>query len=320
MIYKMDLTVIIPIYNTGKYLDECIQSLDLEHNDIEVILVDDGSTDDSYSIAKQYSSETVKLFSKPNGGVSSARNIGLRQATRKYIMFLDSDDKFIKTWATKIQSILETDCDIAYFSKKISRYYSNFELLKLLLGQGEFVYSGCCSKLFKRDLIVNNGIFFNNKIINGEDLLFNIACLNYSKKQIFIPESFYLYRQNLQSLTHSSNEYFIKSNFLFFEELELLLNESTVVDQHQRERIINNAIFSSIYLMVNKYNLEKSENARQAVKQLINQVNLKSATFNMRYLLAYFLCKLRCFFILSCLRNFKNKLNSFKAGQRWIII
>lgn len=316
----MDLTVIIPIYNTEKYLGECIQSLDLEHNDIEVILVDDGSTDNSILIANSYVSKNVKLFSQPNRGVSSARNMGLRQATRKYVMFLDSDDKLMKSWAISTRKIIDSDFDIAYFSKKIPGIYSDLDLLKLLLGQGDFVYSGCCSKLFKRDLIITNGLRFNDAIINGEDLLFNLACLNYSKKNVFISKSFYLYRQNLQSLTHSPNEYFIKSNFLFFQELEQLLKKSSIVDSLQREVILNNAIFSSIYLIVSKYNLKKSENARNAIKQLTNQVNLKATTFNLRYMAAYLLCLFRCFTFLNFVKNLKQKVKSSEGEDRWIII
>lgn len=316
----MDLTVIIPIYNTEKYLGECIQSLDLEHNDIEVILVDDGSTDNSILIANSYVSKNVKLFSQPNRGVSSARNMGLRQATRKYVMFLDSDDKLMKSWALSTRKIIDSDFDIAYFSKKIPGIYSDLDLLKLLLGQGDFVYSGCYSKLFKRDLIITNGLRFNDAIINGEDLLFNLACLNYSKKNVFISKSFYLYRQNLQSLTHSPNEYFIKSNFLFFQELEQLLKKSSIVDSRQREVILNNAIFSSIYLIVSKYNLKKSENARNAIKQLTNQVNLKATTFNLRYMAAYLLCLFRCFTFLNFVKNLKQKVKSSEGEDRWIII
>lgn len=316
----MDLTVIIPIYNTEKYLGECIQSLDLEHNDIEVILVDDGSTDNSILIANSYVSKNVKLFSQPNRGVSSARNMGLRQATRKYVMFLDSDDKLMKSWAISTRKIIDSDFDIAYFSKKIPGIYSDLDLLKLLLGQGDFVYSGCSSKLFKRDLIITNGLRFNDAIINGEDLLFNLACLNYSKKNVFISKSFYLYRQNLQSLTHSPNEYFIKSNFLFFQELEQLLKKSSIVDSRQREVILNNAIFSSIYLIVSKYNLKKSENARNAIKQLTNQVNLKATTFNLRYMAAYLLCLFRCFTFLNFVKNLKQKVKSSEGEDRWIII
>lgn len=89
------VSVIIPVYNAQKYLDQCIRSvLDQTFTDFEIILVDDGSTDDSGEICDRYGRQDsrVKVFHKPNGGSSSARNIALSEARGSYIIFLDSDD------------------------------------------------------------------------------------------------------------------------------------------------------------------------------------------------------------------------------------
>ena len=111
----MDLSIIIPIYNTGKFLVECLDSLNLTQNDVEVVLVDDGSTDDSYVLANKYVSDNVKILYQSHKGVSAARNLGLSAATRKYVMFLDSDDKLTKFWNKNIEKELSSDTDIVYF-------------------------------------------------------------------------------------------------------------------------------------------------------------------------------------------------------------
>lgn len=89
----MKVSIIIPLYNAEKYISECIESaLNQTYKDIEIIIVDDGSTDNSFAIASQYKSEKVKLFSQDNKGAAAARNVGLSHATGNYIQFLDADD------------------------------------------------------------------------------------------------------------------------------------------------------------------------------------------------------------------------------------
>ena len=92
----MDLiTVVVPVYNVEQYLKDCIDSIILQtYKDIEIILVDDGSTDTSGLICDEYKSKDkrIKVFHKENGGLSSARNCGIENATGKYITFVDSDD------------------------------------------------------------------------------------------------------------------------------------------------------------------------------------------------------------------------------------
>ena len=92
----MELSIIIPVYNAEKYIRECLDSVICKKYDCEVILVNDGSSDSSLTICEEYSrrDDRIKIVNKNNGGVSSARNAGLLQATGKYVMFLDADDYF----------------------------------------------------------------------------------------------------------------------------------------------------------------------------------------------------------------------------------
>lgn len=91
----MKISIIVPIYNCEKYLEQCIGSLVKQtYSDIEIILVNDGSTDSSLSICKKYSEtdDRIQVINKKNGGVSSARNVGIKVSTGEYVIFVDADD------------------------------------------------------------------------------------------------------------------------------------------------------------------------------------------------------------------------------------
>ena len=89
----VDISIVVPIYNASKYLNKCLDSLvNQTKKELEFILVNDGSTDDSDSIIKNYSDNRIKYFKRSNHGIGKTRNFGISKATGKYIMFLDSDD------------------------------------------------------------------------------------------------------------------------------------------------------------------------------------------------------------------------------------
>ncbi|MGL4740659.1 MAG: glycosyltransferase [Sarcina sp.] len=117
----MLLSVIVPVYNVEGYLDKCIESLIYDSNDIEILLVNDGSTDNSLSICEKYAEKysNIKIINKKNGGLSSARNAGMEKANGKYLMFIDSDDYIVKDSMSKIINTIENK-DIDVF---MSGYY-----------------------------------------------------------------------------------------------------------------------------------------------------------------------------------------------------
>ncbi len=117
------ISVIIPVYNTAKYIEKCLESLkNQEMNDIEVIIVNDGSTDNSEKIIKEYIEKNKKLFlneitylKKENGGLSDARNFGIQYVRGKYIAFLDSDDYLENTLFLKLEKYIEQEIDLIKF-------------------------------------------------------------------------------------------------------------------------------------------------------------------------------------------------------------
>ena len=93
MINRKDVSIIIPIYNASKYLKRCLDSvINQTKTELEIILINDGSTDNSEEIIKEYKDKRIRYFKNKNQGIGKTRNFGITKATGKYIMFLDSDD------------------------------------------------------------------------------------------------------------------------------------------------------------------------------------------------------------------------------------
>jgi len=190
----MDLSIIVPIYNAENWLKECIRSIRLNTSILmEIILVDDGSTDNSSEICDELAEEDnrIKVLHKHNGGVSSARNYGLNLASGTYVMFLDADDTMIDFgWNAIEECIVSGNCDLYVYSYKIntrnkSKYIDlcekiesdDTECFDRLLLTSPFLNT-CWAKLYRLGTIKKNNINFDTEIKIGEDLLF---LLNYRK-------------------------------------------------------------------------------------------------------------------------------------------
>lgn len=207
------ISVIIPIYNVEKYLKKCIDSVLIQsYKNLQIILVDDGSTDGSSKICDEYAKldNRILVIHKKNGGLSSARNAGLKVAAGNYITFLDSDDYVSSTAYEELYKILEKRKDrIACTSFRrvdetgkiydkndphnIQDVISNIQYLKeLLLHIGD---TSVCTKLFPREVLKNN--FFSEDKLN-EDFLFMANLISNFKEIVFTGSIgyFYLTRKN----------------------------------------------------------------------------------------------------------------------------
>lgn len=146
---KTDISIIVPIYNTEKYLKKCLDSLiNQSKKELEFILINDGSKDNSEEIIKEYKDERIKYYKNKNQGIGKTRNFGIEKATGKYLMFLDSDD------------YLEKDaCELLY--KKAEK-----ENLDLVVCDYYKVYSNGTKEEFLIDDFVNSSLESNNKLLN----------------------------------------------------------------------------------------------------------------------------------------------------------
>ena len=208
------VSIIIPVYNVERYIDNCLKSLiNQTYKNIEIILVDDGSSDESYRICENYSKEYsfIKLFHKKNGGPSSARNYGIEKATGEYICFVDSDDYVSEKY---IENLLIDDFDLSFGGlvdvcgdKKIERpvcseiqkYYDKDMYVKLLENSENDLFNSPCCKLFKKSIIERNNIRYDESLHMGEDLIFNINYLKYCNSLVMIPDCLYFYNRDIGS-------------------------------------------------------------------------------------------------------------------------
>ena len=208
----MELSIIIPVYNGEKYIKECLNSIYnplLDNIDwFEVIIVNDGSIDNTASMISKYKYENLKIFNNDNNGVSYSRNYGLSKSSGKYIMFVDADDKLKEDWSKTIKTKLENNKDFLYFRKDENLICSDKnDLIYEILGMKETNHylSTPWAKIFKKDILNSNNIQFNRKIINGEDMLFNLKYIIECKDFEIINNCIYQYRLTPNSLTKSFN-------------------------------------------------------------------------------------------------------------------
>ncbi len=214
------ISVIVPVYNVEKYLEKSIDSImNQTYKDLEIILVDDGSSDGSSVICDAYAQrdKRITVIHKQNGGVSSARNIGINTSQGHYLSFVDPDDIIdLDMMQTLYNSLTEkggdiATCDIQPFkegetpdkdlAKNVVQVFSGKEALKEMLYQRHIV-NGPCAKLYKKELF--KGIRFLESITIAEDLEINYQLFIKAKKVIVNSSKDYYYLQRSGSAMHST--------------------------------------------------------------------------------------------------------------------
>lgn len=216
------LSVILPTYNREHCIEKMIDSVLMQDfKDFELIVVDDGSTDHTIGMLEQkYNDERLRFFRKENGGVSSARNVGISMAVGEWITFVDSDDYLLDGFFEDIYRTLEeVDCEVLVYGgysvdgegkpKDVPLFWSDRtygEKERIIRSGKEFLKEFCllggnswgCAKVFKSSMLRKNNIHFNEKIHYGEDMLFDIQAYFFSFSVTTSPKKFYVY--NVRSM------------------------------------------------------------------------------------------------------------------------
>lgn len=274
----VDISVIVPVYNAEMYLERCLDSLvDQKMENIEFICINDGSTDRSQEILDEYAEKDERfcVFQKENGGVSTARNLGLEKASGKYIMFLDSDDWYESDTCKKAYSLIdENNADVALFCMDME-YAEHSEYKSILLDEYiKFDEDGCkelhrrcigliedeCRelrkfdflsvlylKIYRKDIIEQNNIRFEDirKTGSFEDGLFNIEYFNHIESAVYSPDSLYHYnRCNESSITTKYREQLPKQWETLF---EILNKHVEALDDSRCRQALNNRIAYAIF-------------------------------------------------------------------------
>ncbi len=248
---KKKVSIIVPVYNVENYLEICLDSLvNQTLKEIEIIIVNDGSPDNSQKIIDKYAKkypQKIKKFIKENGGLSDARNYGLQHATGDYIAFIDSDDyvdedMFAKMYNKAIENNYDiVVCNLKYIyedTNKIELVNSNIkedienkeDIKKLLIN----IYPSACNKIYKKEIFANNFRF--KKGILFEDVEFTCRLIPKINKLGVVKDYFLNYTQRTGTISKKANvkifdyisnmngiiDYYKKNNYYdeYFEELE----------------------------------------------------------------------------------------------------
>lgn len=276
----MKLSIIVPVYNAEKYLHRCVDSLlaqDLNPEEYEIILVDDGSTDDSPKICDEYSEKysQIKTIHKANGGVSSARNVALDVTKGEYICFVDSDDWIKKASFVSIISICEREnLDICFYKMDVEDNRGNFETQynhrfrygDVVCGKdvilGGFPIGSACVAFLSNKLVNSVKLRFDTSLNFSEDVYYITQSLLLAARVSFVEMSPYVYAYNASSATNSPEKRLNKS--LDCVEFARRVRDLSMSDGMERElrnylqRWSNSIVFGELWSMIKQKNLLNS--------------------------------------------------------------
>lgn len=266
-----EISVIIPVYNASRYLPECLESIMAQtFSDIEIICINDGSTDNSLQILQDFrlKDSRIKIIDQKNAGVSAARNAGIKGATGRYIGFVDSDDtvekNFFETLFVKAQ---ENNADIVFSmglspsdtlapEKIYGKSAIRSEILPLFFKMD--IHNAIWNKLYTASIIKDENILFPVGLTHGEDAEFNIQFLAHAQTLLVIAYSGYHYRETPGSATRNVVKFsFLQHAIENFQkdwsELTADFIQPAVMTSLKKERFINN-ILSQVYIFANPEN------------------------------------------------------------------
>jgi len=314
------VSIIVPVYNTENYLKKCLDSLvNQTLENIEILIVNDGSTDNSQKIIDEYKelySNKIKIFNKSNGGLSDARNFAIPHTTGEYIGFVDSDDyieldMFEKMYAlakTKNLDLVECNFNWEYPNKIKIDYGIDY------LEKKDFFLFGrvmVCNKLFKTSIIKDNNITFS-KSLNYEDIEFFYNLIPYINNYSLINNSFYHYIQRENSIINNQTKKtadifiilnniinFYKSNNLFdiykteleYLYIRFLLGSSflrivKIKDKNLRKELLNKSIneLYSTFPNWKENKLLKIKSKKNIYYKTINKFTFKIYSFIFKFI------------------------------------
>jgi glycosyltransferase involved in cell wall biosynthesis len=270
-IIKPIISIIVPVYNSEKYLPRCIESILAQtFSNFELLLVNDGSSDKSGQICEEYglNDSRIRVFHLKNGGVSKARNKGIEMAQGDYLMFSDSDDYVEKHWCISLFDAVNKNGNILpvsgmrvinHIHNKKSEVIKSFSS-KLCMDKVNYfetykqgLSGSLCCKIYIRKIIQKHSIYFDEEVNRGEDLLFNLAYINYMNAFVTIPSVTYNY-------VHS--------------------NENSLMNRYRKELFdVTVMVYNAWTNYLNKVNSDKDKFRDFSTFYYLNFINLFKNTF-----------------------------------------
>lgn len=295
---KYDLSVIVPVYNAEKYIESCISSIvNQTYKNLEVIIIDDGSTDDSFKILEKFKSlNNVKIIRKVNDGLSNARNTGLCESSGSYITFVDNDDILdLNIYENAMRIINDKELDLLEFSVSIDFEddgYSREERIPTtflksksdisdgipnIMNSGLFNY--VWNKIYKASVLLENSIKFEKDASNYEDLLFNFNCFEKIRNFYHLDMIGYHYKKRK---TESMVAKYVNNNDIIIKdkrkELEKFIEKMGLIENLEMTEIKNKLVVLNledftINLFREKCDLSFKKKIKQVRKNVLSEEN-----------------------------------------------
>lgn len=257
MVESKKVSIIVPVYNTEKYVDKCLNSLlKQRYRNIEIIVINDGSSDKSLEVVKriaEQNSDVIKVIDCSNHGVSYARNYGIRVASGEFITFVDSDDWVDMHYLENLVDGYKNDVDISMIGYRTVTeegdvLFQTKDTGKCIYSQKEVferinnptLFQGyVTNKLFKRKIIIDNEIFFDESIKVLEDYLFCCKYLSHVRGGYYNPKSQYNYLQRKSSVMKGTGISRNPSQIKALEQVRRIEIDSTVFNDEIKDRLSN---------------------------------------------------------------------------------
>lgn len=273
---KNDISIIIPAYNASSYIEECINSvINQTKKEIEIIIINDGSTDNTKEIVEKYKDKRIKFITTKNNGIGKTRNLGLKKATGKYIFFLDSDDYIAKDAMENLyKKAIKEKADIVVGNMLRLRDDNSLTKDEINFPEGNLennktqtfkIPLGPCGKLFNKDILTVN---FSEEY-KYEDVPFTANAIKNSKKTVKCNDYIYFYRIHDNSETTSMDkrvfdilEVLKQTNELYkdtnvYDELEYLniqlLSRYNLQQRNQKDKSLANDFLNKSFAHLYKY-------------------------------------------------------------------
>lgn len=303
----MKVSIILPVYNVEKYLEECMESaINQTLDSIEIIAVNDGSTDNSIDILKKYEEkyDFVKIVTQENKGLSGARNTGLREAKGEYVYFLDSDDYIeLNSMEYCYNIAVENNLDIItfdaisfadkdYTGKMLIENYKRDNKLESKVMNGQDFYNYAKEKrgyntpiwlnFYRREFLLSNKIEFYEGIIH-EDELHTLKSYILANKIMYIPKAFFNRRVRANSIM--TTKYGYKNAFGMYitatEAYKFYMDKINILNENTRVNLFNNIrFFYSAALMYCDKMEEKDTNKKDFKLKIIDSLNKCDNIYN----------------------------------------
>lgn len=275
------ISIIIPTFNNEEQIKTCIDSvLKQTYEFLEIIIINDGSTDNTLDILQKYDDKRITIYTTKNGGVSKARNMGLEKAKGDYIGFVDADDRIdYEMFEHLINNLIKFNADISHcgFQLEMPQRTIHFHATEKILLQNKiegleglltssYFEPSTCNKLYKRNIVKD--IRFDEAISINEDLLFNFEAFHKSNSTVFEDKTFYHYQHNPKSAARSS------------------FNINKLFDQLTVAKKIKASKYSSeLSEIINRFYVQKNINVFKILKKkgMTKTKYMKLVTNNLKY-------------------------------------